>query len=495
MVCGMNHQKIHVSALFYLRLKRCWALVLTMAVCCPVSSYGQRGFSDRSADAMNESVYIVVGRIDGTRRIRRSLGALEHALRAQPGIEVTSHQEFVARAEQLGMSNALPEDGRSLQSRCDELEIDAAIYVTVDRHEAGRDIVVAVYAGVDGHFVSEHVVPAPTGRMTARLWNRVASIISPDLIGLAATPAPATRRETRTQSPSRRAASGSDADIPPYRASARRTRDVSRRIDELPIDDDITEDGNFPSDGTRHPLADIRIGGMAMSRSFAYTADEASQIFAEGGINYDLGFVPGLAVDARFTPFAQKRFGARGLGFRILFEKAFFRTQQTVTKDDGSESRALLDSNHSHIYGALEYTHFFASGGEVGGFLGYGFLTFELAENDEYSGSNYGYLSGGAKGYIPFGTPIFGLEVQASVIPFASYGETINEVGAEASVAGFSAYSGVAARFLNGLTLAVGGEYTAFNSDISGEGRGGRIGKSANDGFMVFRFLGGYRFR
>ncbi len=488
-----SYRRTHWTG-FVGRYGMCLALLCSVLIPCSVC--GQRDATERHSTASNDPVYVVVGRIDGTRRVRRSLGSLERALRSQAGIEVTSNYEFAERATQLGIANALQEDGRSLQSICDELEIDAAVYITIDRHEAGRDVVAAVYAGVDGHFVSEHIIPAPSGRLTARIWSRVASVVAPDLRRLSgAAVEPVVRRRTpRTQPRAERQEARFEDDDARYRRRERRTRDVSRHIDEIPVDDEVAYEGNEFSTSARPPIADLRLGGMSMARTFEYVADPASQVFAEGGINYELGLVPGLAIDAQLNPFAQKRSGVRGLGVRVLFEKAFFRTQQTVTKDDGSQTSALLDSNHSHIFGALTFTHAFHSGAEVGGFLGYGHLTFELAENDEYSGSNYGYLSGGAHGYIPFGTPVFGMEARASVIPFATFGDSVQEVGADASVAGFGAYLGLAARLKGGLTLAVGGEYTAFNGDISGEGRGGRIGKSSSDGFTVIRFLGGYRF-
>ena len=233
---------------------------------------------------------------------------------------------------------------------------------------------------------------------------------------------------------------------------------------------------------------------MTLARTFLYTASPSSQIFTEGGINYSLGMVPGFAIDAQIAPFATQRGGIRGLGLRVLFEKAFFRTQQTVTKDDGSQTTALLDSNHMHVLAEITYRHVFRSGAEVGGFLGGGNLTFELAPNDEYQGVSYTYMTAGMLGFIPLGTKYIGFDGKASILPIAGMGDTVEELGKEATTFGYRVYLGLASRLDMGLTLSAGAEYTAFQSDVSGEGRGGRIGQSASDGFIALRFLAGYRF-
>ena len=242
------------------------------------------------------------------------------------------------------------------------------------------------------------------------------------------------------------------------------------------------------------PIADLRIGAMSLARSFQYTASPSSQIFNEGGIDYNLGLVPGLVVQAQFMPFSRRQGGVRGLGFKFMFEKAFFRTQQTVTNIDLSTETQLLDSNHMHVLGHLTYVHRFAGGGEVGGYLGLGHLVFELAQNDEYSGTNYLYIDVGASGFIPFGTPSIGLAASAGMIPYASMGDTVTEMAGDATVFGYRLYGGLESRLPMGLVLSVGVDYSAFLGELAGVGRGGRVGKNSDDGFVALRFMGGYRF-
>jgi hypothetical protein len=242
-------------------------------------------------------------------------------------------------------------------------------------------------------------------------------------------------------------------------------------------------------------VVEISLGAMSLARSFAYTADPSSQVFREGGIDYELGLVPGLAVEAQFAPFAQSRNTfARGLGLRFLYEKAFFRTQQTVTKDDGSQTTALLESRHGHFAGHITYRYVMDSTAEFGGYLGGGNLIFELAENEEYKGAAYTYLDLGIEGFLPFGTPHIGFAGRAGILPYASLGDTVEEIGQEAALFGFKVYGGLAARLPIGLTLSAGLEYTSFQADVSGEGRGRRIGQSAADAYTALRFLLGYRF-
>ena len=136
----------------------------------------------------------------------------------------------------------------------------------------------------------------------------------------------------------------------------------------------------------------------------------------------------------------------------------------------------------------------FASTAEIGGYLGGGSLTFELAENEEYTGASYTYIDAGIEGFIPFGTPVIGFASRAGITPYASLGDTVEELGQDASIFGFKIYAGLALRLAMGLTFSGGLDYTSFQADVTGEGRGRRIGESAADAFTALRFLLGYRF-
>ena len=91
-------------------------------------------------------------------------------------------------------------------------------------------------------------------------------------------------------------------------------------------------------------------------------------------------------------------------------------------------------------------------------------------------------------------TPIAALDVQVSLLPVVSLGDTVRELGAEASTFGWRTYLGLGSRFGSGLTASAGVEYLSMASDVTGAGRGGRQGKTAEDTYLGLRFLAGYQF-
>jgi hypothetical protein len=480
--------------------QRCSWILLLIAIGLPTGETTARN-SDSGA-SNSDDVYIVVGRIDGIRRSRRHRTQFQRALGALPNVQITSSRIFSEQALGLRIRDALPEDATGLEKICELLELDGAIYVQVEPDGRDSRVTVTLYAGDQGQFMGEQVIRVPNGRLNEEVWRVAAAALLPELQRLRHTEA-----ISKTQRPRDRVVPRAAVRVRERRPESRRPRtatDRARRsnsergyaldqIDSLPVDSAVNEK-HADKRKTVLPIAQLRVGAMALARTFSYTTNPASLIFAEGGIDYELGLVPGFVIDAHVAPFAHKRGAIRGLGFRLLYEKAFFQTLQTVTKDDGSETTTLLESRHSHIAGQLTYRHVFGSRAEIGGYLGGGNLTFELAENAEYGGASYGYIELGMQGFVPLGTPYFGLDARAGILPYASLGDTVEELGDSATIFGYRVYVGLEARLPMGLTFSSGAEYTVFQSDVSGEGRGGRIGQSASDDFITLRFLGGYRF-
>ncbi|MEE2757576.1 MAG: hypothetical protein VYA30_13050 [Myxococcota bacterium] len=445
------------------------------------------------APSMNDPIYVVVGRIDGISRVRRNQQRFERALSAHSEIRVINSRKFNDEAQTLGVIDMLPEDATSLERVCERVDIDAAIYVQVEPAGADSRVTVTVYAALEGRYVGEQVIRVPNGRMNTEVWQVASDAILPDLkrvLGqqqpsVIRRPAPINRRP-RVGFESRNQRRG-DA-----RQRTRRGRELGRRIDELPVDDAVM--AKQPRTASSQPIGEFRLGLMSLGRNFVYTASPESQVFNRGGIDYQLGLVPGFAIETHFKPFSRQRGAAKGLGLRLFYEKAFFRTQQTVTQQDQSQTTTLLDSRHDHFGGYLTYTHSFGAKGELGGYLGFGHLIFELSENQEYTGTSYTYLDTGISGFVPFGTQLLGFSGRAGLIPYGSLGDTVQELGGAATVFGYRVYLGLESRFDFGLILSGGFEYTAFGSTVTGTGRDGRIGESADDHFMVLRFQGGYRF-
>jgi len=327
------------------------------------------------------------------------------------------------------------------------------------------------------------------GRLTRGLWSAAARQALPlieQAINMEATAPP-----PKAATPSAQPIISRTPRKPPVK---QRTQDLRRRIERLPVGDRYAEQELETESPEGRPRFTLFAGGAALSRSFLYTPSIDSAIFTDGGVDYELGFVPGLALEAELNPFNASPGGIRGLGFRLGFEKVFFRTQQTVVNNDGSQSSQILPSNHMHITFSSEYEHELGGGGALGGFLGLGYLGFTVDNNQEYQGATYTYLRLGLSGRVPLGTPILSLDIRASAIPFASLGDSVEEVGASATIFGYRAYLGLTSRLDSGLALRAGLDYTSFASDIAGEGRDGRVGQSASDHFIGARFMVGYQF-
>ena len=451
-----------------------WLVMAISLVWCPALP---ASVSAQELGVDQESVRVVVGRIDGTRRSRKQVIRFQRALSQMQGIEVASTRIFVEQARGMRVEAAIPEDSASLVQLCDMLDIDAAIFVQVVEEEGRNELVVQVYAGENGELVGERTLAISRGRLTRGLWGDVARRISPLLQKTLA--AEAIQPQVASPQP---------------RPQRERRRQLDRRLEELPIDrTESVEHKARETRGASHGVYGVYAGASALSRTFVYVVQEQSPVFSDGGVDYSLGFVPGFALEAFAFPFSNQ--SGDGFGMELRFEKVFFRTQQNVVNSDGSQSAQILASNHLHGRLNLVYNHRFESGPELSGLLGFGYLSFQISDEAEYRGTDYTYLDLGLKGFIPFGTSPVGLEGVVSMLPIAGLGDTLAELGGDASTLGFRGELSLVAQWESGLSLKGGADIMLFESELAGEGRDRRQGRASSDRFIGARLMGGYQFK
>lgn len=430
-----------------------------------------------AGDLRAAELRLAIGDLAGGRTGRRDLIAWQRELKRLGGIEIQSTGDFKKQARAMQVQDLIPQDAAALTDVSAVLEVDVVVYgslVRPDRRtwpgagDSDRVMLVSVYSGKDGRFVAEEIVEVPRGRLTASVWRKAAVAVEPYLGEAAVLGAPPPPPMT----------------FDPIPTEPRPERDLRERT-ETPEDFAL---------GPRYPVLRLHAGLAFQSRDFDYTADPASPLFAEGGIQYASSIVPGIAIDVEGYPLARLVGGAaRGIGLGLRFEKVFLETEQTVTGPDGNQTVATLETSHSHVLPRLLYRYLFGNGAEVGGHVGFGFLGFEIQENPEYNGVSYTYLTVGANGTIPLGTPLLAVDLRAAVLPYVGVGDSVDELGAEASSFGFRLYGGVAS-VIDAISVQFGIEYTGISTEISGEGRGGRIGTEATDRYFGARLMGGYRF-
>ncbi len=441
-----------------------WALLCLLLLCAPLEA---------TAD-----LRLAIGDLAGGRTGRKQLIQWQRALKRLGGVRIQSTGDFKKQARAMQAQDVIPQDARALTDVCAVLEVDVVVYGSVVRADQrtwpgssadDRVMLVSIYSGKDGRFVAEEIVEVPRGRLTTAVWRQAAVAVEPYLgeASVAGAPEPDMRFDTIPVDPT-----------PPPRPAVRERTETP---------EDFTP-------GPKHPLFRLHVGLALLSRDFDYTAAPESPLFAEGGIQYASAIVPGLALDVEAYPLARLVEGAgRGIGLGLRFEKVFLETEQTVTGPDGEQTVATLETSHSHVLLRALYRYVFGGGAEVFGQLGVGFLGFEIQENPEYNGVSYTYLTLGAGGHIPLGTPMVAIDLRASLLPYVGVGDTVDELGAEASSLGYRLYGGVAS-VVGAISLQFGVEYTGIGTDITGEGRGGRLGVESTDRYIGARLMGGYRF-
>ena len=458
------------------------------------------GIPDAPAWAATRPNVAVAGFRGGPGSERTRLVNLQRQLKKLRGVRVRKTSAFVQAARRLRVDGQVPEDARALADVGRAIDADAIVYASFEKatpetwpraRRKDRVLRLGVYAAADGKLVAERVVRVPKGRLTRAIYRSAARTIEGDLfaaaeIASAPPPPPPPVRDERD-----------------YRDQDReREIEQDRRATEpRPVDPD-SDFGSLRDDhrvaGSGPSLLRIHAGLALLSRSFDYTAAPESPVFAEGGIQYASSVVPGLVLDVETYPLTAVTDGfARGFGLGLRYEKVFLSTEQEVRLDDGTSRDASLTTTHQHILVRLFYRHLFGAEGaapEIAGHLGLGWLSFELQENPEYNGAAYQYVQLGVNGYVPLGTPMLAADLDVALFPSADLGDSAEELGESVNNFGWRLYGGLASRLQSGLSLRAGVEYTAISSDVTGAGRGERIGESATDSYLGLRLMGGYTF-
>lgn len=430
-------------------------------------------------DGFAKDLRVAVGDLAGRGTGRKTLIRWQRALKRLGGVRIQSTGDFKKQARAMQAQDLIPQDAAALTDVCAVLEVDVVVYGSVVRADqrtwpgsggSDRVMLVSIYSGKDGRFVAEEIVEVPRGKLSNDVWRKAAVAVEPYLgeASVAGAPEPSMRFDAVPLEPD-----------PPRRPEVRERTE--------------TPEDYRPGAG-QYPLLRLHAGIALLSRDFDYTAAADSPLFAEGGIQYASAIVPGIALDVEAYPLTKLLDGAgRGLGLGMRFEKVFLETEQTVTGPDGEQVVTTLETSHSHVLPRLLYRHVFGGGTEVVGHLGVGFLGFEIQENPEYNGVAYTYLTLGAGGHIPLGSPMMAVDLRAALMPYVGVGDSVDELGAEASSFGYRLYGGVAS-LVGAISLQIGIEYTGISTEISGEGRGGRRGTESTDRYIGARLMGGYRF-
>lgn len=439
-----------------------------------------------------DSVRVAIGDFTGSGSSVRGIGVFQGALKRLGGVGIESTRSFQNEARRMGVKGDLPGDADALIQVSAAVDVDAIVYMHIERsRKRRRDKVLRleVYAGRNGQLVGEHNVRVSRGRLTRSVWKKAARSVEQDLYDALEVRPPASKR--RAEPMEMPVTDLSDGGGDARRGGRDRYGDGGRMGSSL--EDDLGDD-DAGGEGQMFRLA----GGIALlSRSFDYKATDQSPKFNPGGIQYDSAMVPGFALDAEYYPFVRMTRGfARGFGLHLRFEKVFVNTEQTVQTDQGPTVQELPTS-HNHFLLRAMYRHRFnprPDSIEVHGGLGFGVLSFQMADNEEYNGALYQYFDITLGAYAPLSTQYFAIDLRASVMPAVSLGETVKELGEAAATFGFRVYAGLASAVSQNIDLSAGFEYTGFSSTISGAGRDGREGDTAEDTYVGIRILGGYRF-
>lgn len=432
-------------------------------------------------------IRVAIGDISGRGGGLRAIGKLQRALRRDDDIAIQSTKAFQRKAKQLRVARYIPGDARGLADLCDALDLDAVVYAQIDRasrRSRSRIVLVDVYDRQGARIATHEIQAGRRKSIPSAVWTDVARAIEPDLRSLDRRGFSAGRDPVEVVEPVEeiRLDPIPVTAVPEPEPVQPRIRD--RRVDP-PIDRDLE-------------IINISAGLFFLSRSFDYSVSDDSVAFAEGGIDYSTTLSPGIAVNAEIFPLrAVVRNAAAHLGLGLSFEKAFLSTDQEITDLQGQTRAQTLNTAHHHIRTRLQYRAPLSDSDtaiQLGGHLGLGWIKFKLQDNPEYSGVEAAYFDLGLDTLIPLGSPKIAAKLAIRYLPTADLGDTAQELGGEVSTSGFGFTAGLMGRLVGGLTAELALDYTSLSHDVSGEGRGDRIGEEASDAYTGLRLLMGYAF-
>jgi opacity protein-like surface antigen len=448
------------------------------AVCCGLA------LSMPAGAAAEAPVVVAIPGIEGVKSSRETthIGRLQKELRRKKGIEIQSTRGWRKAVKGAGLDGQLPDDEKGFVNLCTDLKVDAVVYASLEKIEGERrmyEMRYTVYNGGDGAMLGQASVRVPGQRLTTKIWKQSASELE------------AIVRQGR-HSP--------NGWVPPAPAPP----PVAAEPDPVyePEPEPVVMESTEPETPPDSDWLRLRAGPAFLARTFSSTFKDGdapgSRPFAEGGIEYESSMAPGIAVEAEVYPAAPFTGSfAKNVGLYLSFSKVFLDTNQEVEREDGGVDETSLGTSHLHFEGGLKVRYAFGPAGrspEVFGDVGYGILAFELDDNPEYNGARYTYARVGLGGRAPLGTRYLALDARVGFVPTASLGDTEEELGGSVSTSGFQVYGGLSSEVADAFAIGAGVDYTAFNSDISGTGRDDRQGEKAEDRYLGFRLLAGYRF-
>jgi hypothetical protein len=426
-----------------------------------------------STVAVAQDTHVAIVAVRGKGGGAQVISGLQGALKKLGGITFEPTANFRAEAEQRNVGERVESDPEAMARVARALQVDAVVRGDLETSRRNRDqsLTLTVYDGGSGRLLGEAVVNVPKGKLSPKVFGLAARAIEPYV----------------RQGDHRAAA--------PVRAPEPVVAVVEAVPDEAParLDDEV-EPAEAP--GTRGPLFRLRAGLSTQARAFEYRAEKESVLFLEEGINYDSSLAPGFGIEAEVYPLATTLRGpAAGVGFTARFDKVFLETKQTVTNEDQSTISQKLDTNQTHARVGLRYRYGFSESStspELQADLGLGWSTFELENNDEYRGTSYQYWLIGLGGLVPLGTPLAIAEARFNFVPTADLGDTTEELAGKAEVLGFGFNAGLTSRLGGGLFASLVYDWQMYTLELSGAGRGGRVGRTAQDTYSGVRLLAGW---
>jgi hypothetical protein len=461
--------------------------------------------------ALAQQVHVAIVGVRGKGGGATAVQGLQGALQKLRGITFESTRNFLAEADQRGVADRVETDPKSMSQVARALEVDAVVSGTLDEAKRSKDkvLTLSVYNGGDGKLLGEEVVEVPGGKLTAKTFTAGARAIEPYI-----------RMGDHKPGPGALAAAERPARPAPV---------TEPPVETLPGETVADESEAEPAPGGAEKGDFLRIqGGLSFrKRTFRYkTTPREDEVgppkvtyILPDGISYDSSLAPGLGLAVEVYPLALSMTGAvTGLGLTFGYEQVFLTSKQTITTDETTSTGAAedagpteLDTTERVIDLGIKYRYAFGKAGaapELMASFGMAWSTFELEKNDEYRGTNYRYPHLGLGGRIPFGTPLVAAELELRYIPTADAGETTQELGKSADLAGYGLTADIVSQFGAGFLATVGIDYTAISGDVKGEGRSKelvdaagetverkvRLGKSIDDSYLGIHVRAGYHF-
>lgn len=460
--------------------------------------------------ALAQQVHVAIVGVRGKGGGATAVQGLQGALQKLRGITFESTRNFLAEADQRGVADRVETDPKAMSQVARALEVDAVVSGTLDEAKRSKDkvLTLSVYNGGDGKLLGEEVVEVPGGKLTAKTYAAGARAIEPYI-----------RMGDHKPGPGALAA---------VERPARPAPVTEAPVETLPGETAADESEEEPARGAAEAGDFLRVqGGLSFrKRTFRYKTtpheDEAGPpkvtYILPDGISYDSSLAPGFGLALEVYPLALSMTGpVTGLGLTFGYEQVFLTSKQTITTDDTAADAEAdagpteLDTTERVIDLGVKYRYAFGKAGaapEVMASFGMAWSTFELEKNDEYRGTNYRYPHLGIGGRIPFGTPLVAAELELRYIPTADAGDTTQELGKSADLAGYGLTADIVSQFGAGFMATAGIDYTAISGDVKGEGRSKelvdaagttverkvRLGKSIDDSYLGIHVRAGYHF-